>query len=388
MNHKRLNVLVDASVREQLKFFSSRPCASRLYFTQMPFVSEGAERTDSPQACRGDEARAALPPSTNRGGKSLSPKKSKIIIRSFPMRAIVDWCTCTFQFCEEDLKAFLGHLARVTGLQLVMEERRGRPGYQNGMQIRALVNFEMVNFAVLAWGGDSQRGRAMLDLSGACCGCISDWVGFQCFLESLDDSRLTRVDLAVDLFNGEFTVDDACEWRKEGLFNVGGRSPSSSLAGDWLEEKEGRTLYIGKAKNGKGLRVYEKGKQLGDLLSQWVRFEVQFGNRDRVLPFAMLTESEKYFVAAYPALEKIVVCGGESIKTTQTTAAISITTILDALKRTYGKWIHVLASSGIDITDLVEGVTVTALPARVQSSAVVAGVLRDTCKSSFEKWSN
>lgn len=305
------------------------------------------------------------------------------------MKAIIDWVTCTFQFRPEDdgIKTFLAHLARVTGLQLVAEERRGRPGYTNGLQIKALVNYEMVNFAVLAWGGDSQRGRAMLDLSGSCCGCISDWVGFRCFLESLDDSRLTRVDLAVDLFNGEFTVDDACKWREQGLFNVGGRSPSSSLAGDWLEEKEGRTLYIGKAKNGKGLRAYEKGKQLGDLLSQWVRFEVQFGNRDRVLPFAMLTETEAYFVAAYPALEQIVACGGESIETTQTTAAISITTILDSIKRTYGKWLHVLRSSGIEVTDLVEGVTVTALPARVQSSAVVAGVLRDTTKSAFEKWS-
>jgi len=164
--------------------------------------------------------------------------------------------------------------------------------------------------------------------------------------------------------------------------------PSSSLAGDWLEEKEGRTLYIGKAKNGKGLRAYEKGKQLGDLLSKWVRFEVQFGNRDRVLPFVILTETEKHFVAAYPALEQIVKCGGTSIKTTQTTAAISITTILDSIKRTYGKWLYVLRSSDIDVTDLVEGFTVTALPSRVQSSAVVADVLKHTTKASFEKWSN
>ena len=38
----------------------------------------------------------------------------------------------------------------------------------------------------------------------------------------------------------------------------------------------GRTLYIGKRKNGKLLRVYEKGKQLGDPSSPWVRWRLSF----------------------------------------------------------------------------------------------------------------
>ena len=303
------------------------------------------------------------------------------------MKAIIDWCTCTFAF-NENVAEFIAHLSRVTGLQLIADERRSRPGYTDGLQIKAFANYQFVPFAVFAWGGESQRGRAMLDLSGSCCGCISDWRVFACFLESLPESRLTRVDTAVDCLQGEFGVDDAVRWVEEGEFNCRGREPSTRTDGDWLKEYEGRTLYVGKTKNGKGLRCYEKGKQLGDFESAWTRFEVQFGNRDRVIPFDILTDPTTYFVGAYPALEKIVLEAGSRIETVSTQAAASIAVILSAIKRTYGKWIHTLASSGIEITDLVEGISVKAVPSRIQSSAVVADVLSNTTKSTFEKWSN
>lgn len=305
------------------------------------------------------------------------------------MDALIDWCTCTFEF-DEDVPRLLQRLGLATGLQLSAGDRRARPGFTDGLQLRALVGVELVPFAVLAWGGESQRGRAMLDLSGSSCGCVDDWVSFRSFLESLPVSRLTRVDVAVDLFGGEFTVDDAVSWREAGEFTLSGRTPSCRVDGDWIEGREGRTLYIGKAKNGKGLRAYEKGKQLGDLASKWVRFEVQFGNRDREIPFEILTEPNAYFVGAYPALERIAALGmevdGARIATVQNTASVVIRKILDSLKRTYGKWVHVLEASGIEVTDLVEGVAVRAIPARVQSSAVVAGVLRHTTKDAFEQW--
>jgi phage replication initiation protein len=303
------------------------------------------------------------------------------------MKAIIDWCTCTFAF-DGDVLAFIKHLSRATGLQLVGDERRARPGYTDGLQIKAFVDLKVVPFCVLAWGGDSQRGRAMLDLSGSSCGCISDWRIFRCFLESLSESRLTRVDTAVDCLNGEFTVDQAVKWVEQGEFNCRGREPSTRTDGDWLKCNEGRTLYVGKTKNGKGLRCYEKGKQLGDFDSAWTRFEVQFGNRDRVIPFDILTDPTTYFVGAYPALEKIVSATAERIATISSQAGASIAVILSALKRTYGKWIHTFTSSGIDITDLVEGISIKAVPSRIQSSAVVADVLSDTTKSTFEKWSN
>jgi phage replication initiation protein len=310
------------------------------------------------------------------------------------MKAIIDWCTCTFAFQQGKITVgeLLEDLSTITGRELVAEERRARPGYTDGLQIQAILEddtgakTQKVNFAVFAWGGESQRGRAMLDLSGECCGLVDDWELFRGFLEGLPEARLTRVDIAVDLLQGQYTVDDAVAWHGEGLFNVGGRNPSTRTDGDWLQRHEGRTLYIGKTKNGKGLRCYEKGKQLGDLDSKWVRFEVQFGNRDRILPFDMLTNPNEYFVAAYPALENIIEASAERIDTVQAQATISIATILKALKGSYGKWINTLADSGIDVTQLVDEVRIYAMPARLQSSVAAMGKLKESAVSAFEKW--
>lgn len=42
----------------------------------------------------------------------------------------------------------------------------------------------------------------------------------------------------------------------------------------------GRTFYVGRRENGKLLRVYEKGKQLGAENSPWVRIELELHNKD------------------------------------------------------------------------------------------------------------
>ena len=48
------------------------------------------------------------------------------------------------------------------------------------------------------------------------------------------------------------------------------------------------------------LRVYEKGKQLGDKDSVWTRWELQLGCKDRVIPFDVLLTPLSFFRGAYP----------------------------------------------------------------------------------------
>src|SRR5690606_10613342 len=133
-------------------------------------------------------------------------------------------------------------------------------------------------------------------------------------------------------------------------------------------------------------RVYEKGRQLGDADSDWNRFEVQFGNRDRVLPFDILTEPTGYFVGAYPALERIVSAAGERIATISDTAAITVARILTWVRSSAGKWLHVLRDSGIEASELVQAIRVSAVPRRIQSSALGAGILPDAVRRSFREW--
>lgn len=320
--------------------------------------------------------------------------------------AIVDWCTATFEFDPARFNGLLHALSFATGLQLQAVEHRALKGFQDGRVIHAFVDGAFLPLAVVCWGGESQRGRAMLDIPGASCGMI-DWLAMRDLIESLPESRLTRVDVAVDLHDGAYTVDDALAWVHAGEFNCKGRDPSTRIDGDWLpmlalgrsrdkagryaaqvdaRSESGRTLYVGKARNGKGLRVYEKGRQLGDPASEWNRFEVQFGNRDRELPFDILTEPSKYFIGAYPALERVLAVAGSRIVTISNTAAITIGRILSWAKSSAGKWLHVLRDSGIEPSELVEAIRVREVPRRIQPSAVSAGLLPEAIRRSFGEW--
>jgi len=191
-------------------------------FFSCPYL-EIVLRAAIPRSLGAGDGSAKRSPRLLTGGKVLFNEE-----RANRMKALIDWCTCTFAF-DGNVKAFLEHMARVTGLMFAADERRCRRGYTDGIQIKAFHNLQMVPFAVFAWGGESQRGRAMLDLSGSSCGCIGDWRMFRCFLESLPEARLTRVDVAVDCLNGEYTVDQGVQWVQDGAFNCRGREPGTRM---------------------------------------------------------------------------------------------------------------------------------------------------------------
>ncbi|MDR8305589.1 replication protein, partial [Acinetobacter baumannii] len=83
--------------------------------------------------------------------------------------------------------------------------------------------------------------------------------------------------------------------------------PESRQAGNWKRPSgKGRTLYIGVRESGKSCRIYEKGKEKGDPLSEWVRIEIEFKSKDRYLELEMLLSPSQYFVGAYPVFEKVL----------------------------------------------------------------------------------
>lgn len=55
---------------------AKRICGSRDFFRQLGLF-EGAQRTAPPQLQRAGSVRVALPPSTNRGGKSFSTERGQ-----------------------------------------------------------------------------------------------------------------------------------------------------------------------------------------------------------------------------------------------------------------------------------------------------------------------
>jgi phage replication initiation protein len=250
----------------------------------------------------------------------------------------------------------------------------GMFGFTERHRIAIYVGGVMAEIGSLCMGGEAQRGRWMFQLSGKGCAMVSDWEGLRDLLEGFE-AKITRVDLAVDFLQGEHTVDDAVSMLQEDQFTGKGRRPSSSVAGDWLEGTSGRTLYVGKAKNGKMLRVYEKGKQMGDLSSAWVRFEVQFGNRDRVIPFDCLTAGDAFFAGAYPALAVMVEAAALAIDTTQTDSSINLALLMFHMRRCYGKALHQAESmTGVSHSDLIEEVRIVGIPRRINPAGLVAGI--------------
>jgi len=159
----------------------------------------------------------------------------------------------------------------------------------------------------VAIGG--QRNTVMVSISGTGLAAAREgWEGrLHAWLETkAKRAKLTRVDVAHDCYSGEYTVDQARDDYRAGGAGTDGRMPVCEERGDWYRPNgSGRTFYIGKRTNGKYSRVYEKGKQLGDAQSPWVRVEVEFKAVDRLLPLDILLHPGQYLAGAYPMFEWI-----------------------------------------------------------------------------------
>ncbi|HZX31561.1 MAG TPA: replication initiation factor domain-containing protein [Rhodocyclaceae bacterium] len=120
---------------------------------------------------------------------------------------------------------------------------------------------------------------------------------------------LTRIDWAYDDYDGQlFGVQKMRKAAKKGAFQRQGRPPKVELRGAWEQgdpDNTGLTLYVGSRLSGKFARVYEKGKQLGDPNSPWVRFEIEMHNSSYQLTLEMLIAPTKWFAGAYPCCEWI-----------------------------------------------------------------------------------
>lgn len=140
-----------------------------------------------------------------------------------------------------------------------------------------------------------------VNLYGAACTYAKS--GWRQEIRSLIDrinARITRIDLALDWFDGyEGGIESVRDDYTAGHCDVGGKRPKCSFAGDWCNGNS-RSFYIGSKEAGKQTNVYEKGHQLfgpesGD---EWLRFELRYGNKLRYIPSEVLTDPDSYFAGA------------------------------------------------------------------------------------------
>ncbi|WP_143098472.1 replication initiation factor domain-containing protein [Variovorax sp. OK605] len=319
-----------------------------------------AKRAGASEAPHQALSAAPCPPALT-GGESLALERG----------AKVDWLTCTwYPDPDEHVPAtILGLLREVVGPSVVGVEAPGMFGYQEGCRFFVELNGTQVNVARVDFGGAHHDMRARFDLSGTGCSKVASWQAVQDWIERQAAYKLTRVDLAVDLLMGEYTVEHARDWYLAGRFNAGGRMPRHSTPGDWLCPKHGRTLEVGRRENGKMLRAYEKGRQLGDTASPWTRFEVELRNIDRDLPLDILTRCDHYFVGAYRCLEDILAAAAERIRTHQVEGEIALDKLTEHARSAYGQLFDVLRLR-LTADEVLQSLSRPGVPRRLEKSSL------------------
>lgn len=291
---------------------------------------------------------------------------------TFPMRAHVS-AGEMLKAARVPLRGSEGHVPdfvrwviyRLSGLvsgSFFVRETHGRFVYENSIRIaRTDLGGQT---GIIAWGGN--RDTVLVSLSGAGCAFV-DMSTMADFIQKLQ-GRITRVDLAVDDTTGKRPVSWAMDLYDMGgyQFGEGGRAPKRQLIDDF-DNGSGKTFYVGKKENGKELCVYEKGKQLKDETSPWVRWEVRLANIDRIIPLDILRIPARYFAGAYPCLAWIG-SAGIHIDTGKLKGRIALDHLIKYARRSYGKLLWACRKLGFDSESFMLSLEVEGIPKRLIDS--------------------
>ncbi|MDP3324215.1 MAG: replication initiation factor domain-containing protein, partial [Hydrogenophaga sp.] len=253
-----------------------------------------------------------------------------------PYAAITDFLNCTFSFKEHDYDELVFDLINCLGHSFspLSNRFRGLHGWEHSIQLGESKTF-------LAYGG--QNNTAFLSIPGEACHTVPSWAKLVKLLRDKLKAKITRWDGAVDDFNGLHTVDWAVELYLADSFNAGGKRPSCDQRGNWLmPDGSGRTFYIGKRENGKMMRIYEKGMQLGEKWSPWVRWEIELHNVDREIPWEVLLEPGRYVAGAYPKATGWIQNEMSRVRTMQNTTRISYDHMTACTSLSFGKHLNVM----------------------------------------------
>lgn len=212
-----------------------------------------------------------------------------------------------------------------------------------------------------------------VSLNAQACARINDWQLVQDWGITVE-ATITRVDAAHDDLDGKtLTIATVRKWYEEGLFSANGRPPAAELIDD-LNSGKGKTFYIGSRVNGKLARFYEKGKKEGDPESVWLRAEVEWHNKSRVIPWDILTRPGNYLAGAYPCLGYLST-EQEKIKTIKRAASINYAGMVKWLKSSAGKSVNVMLQVEGDAEKVLEQIRRDGSPKRLEPYVGMKDVL-------------
>lgn len=247
----------------------------------------------------------------------------------------------------------------------------GRNFFQNSISIENRAGF-------LAFGGnnkvvnhkgetETRHERVQVYISGEGCRQVTDWGRvYRALTGPLAEysPKLTRIDIAYDDHQGQRDVDYAKDSYSAGLFAGNGRPPKGQFIDD-MGSNDGRTMYVGSRESGRYLRVYEKGKQLGDSVSPWVRWELELSAKQIDIPLDALRYPRRYLSGGYPVLS-FISKAREVIQSKKQRERIEYAHLVSHGRRAYGSLVnYMLQKKGMSPDQIVSELVREGVPGRL-----------------------
>ncbi len=286
--------------------------------------------------------------------------------------------------CHGEVESFLEVLQNEISFEGNHWEIQRKGGGFSGYRHSAKLLCNGTQAGLVAWG--AANFGFYVSFSGKGCEAV-DMAKLQYSLKQMPHTKLTRVDIALDDMQGNVTIDEIKERYCNGEFITRGTPPSwgEFWGGRGMSKEDrkkcglvpdaGHTFYVGARENGKIFRAYHKGAQLKCKdFPNWNRFEVQIGNRYRVIPLDVLTNSDQYFSGAYPALSTLIPSVVPvAIPTVKVQFQTTLENAIKHAKTQYGKLINLMSQLYADeknshekiIKRLTDGLDITDIPDRI-----------------------
>lgn len=236
-----------------------------------------------------------------------------------------------------------------------LPRKNGINGYTRGYDI--VLNGQ--SLGVLSYGSgfnEAQASRPQIYIEGSGKTDKFDFFKFYQYSKLLLEGRIKRIDIALDTFKKEFSIESAIEAHIDMKFKAPNapKNPKITPYGQIQPDgsNPGRTVYIGSLQSSKFVRFYEKGyeyykneiaKENADTprvlgiqklfetgdpttvedfnngepfdIRNWIRAEVEFKDGNCVLPLEMLINTDSFFSGSYQYLGEILnMCNGEKPK--------------------------------------------------------------------------
>lgn len=311
--------------------------------------------------------RSSSPPGSNTGGKYGKVAGGAASLAPVPAVADPHFClsidTLTISFDGhsffDDVRFFSPLLEKMSNCSLTVGSllRSRYNGYPECWSIESVDAIEPDN---LGWLGvsrvnDHMRGRWCLHLTSVGCAFLLASGGYLALSSQMQNfnGKITRCDIALDDLYGFHSVNDTLTDYVAEKFCNAGRMPTARYIAN--SHNKGNTLYVGVRANGKMFRCYEKGKQLGDVNSPWVRHELELRGKDRTIPFEIFEKPAEFLKGAYPNAFSWMPASFIFKIPTHEKRRITFSKLYQHVKNQSGKFINYLIYvCNMDSSDIVE----------------------------------